>query len=191
MTREDLQQAILDWLQPASGLPREKIIFLDQRGDRPDKPYAAIKLISGPKVFGHDDQRAPDPGMTDDFLISGQRQYLCSVNVYSSLNPDDKYTGPGANQIMSDVRDSLEKITVYTALNNAGLGMTNRPAVQNLTQLLEDQWEERAQMDVEFCIASNIGDSPGTITKVKVSGTVSGQVGNTGIVTVGPEVDKP
>ena len=157
-------------------------MFKDQRGDRPDKPYGTIKILSGPKVLGHDEIRPPDEGMTDDFLIAGQRRFLVEFEIFSSL--DNLNAGPidpnqGAIQLMSNVRDAFERPTLYNLLNGQGISVNDKQDIQNLSEILEDVFEERAVLTVTLGYGSNVGDSPGIIEKVGVGGTVEDVDGTT------------
>lgn len=193
MTLSDVKLIVLKWFSQNSGMPLDHCIFADQRGDQPDTPYGTIKITSGPIVLGHDEERQPDTGDTSsDVLISGQRRVLISMNIFS--NNDQQRPGgpdvPGALQMMSNVRDSLELPTVYQALNDQGITMNDRGQVQNLSALLETTWQERSQLDVTFGYASNIGDTPGSIDQVTVGGIVQGSVDPSGIVAIDQTVIK-
>lgn len=194
MTQNELKLILLKWFSHAAGLKDGHALFADQRGDQPDTPYGTIKLISGPKVLGHDEERQPDVGDDDsDVLISGQRRVMCSLNIFTNLD-QEKPGGadqPGALQRMSNVRDSLELPSVYQGINAQGVTINERGEVQNLTALLEDTWQERAQLDCVFGYASNLGDQPGSIDQVEFGGgQISGTVDPLGIVAPTVQVNK-
>lgn len=191
MTRDSLQLIILNFFSANSGLPKDKVIFKDQRGDAPDTPYGTIKIVSGPKVLGTDEIRDASPDPDNEFYMSGQRRVLCSLNIYSSLDPQKGVDSPGALQMMSNFRDNIERMTVINGLNAQGVSINDRGEVQNLTALLEDVWQERSQLDVTFGYGSDVGDSPGVIEKVSIGGQVSGTVDPSGVTIAPFETDKP
>lgn len=196
-TLDDILLIILKWFKSAAALGEEQVIFADQRGDQPDTPYGTVKLLSGPKVLGHDEERQPDElDLDSDVLISGQRRILVSLNIYS--NKDSQKPGgtdkPGALERMRNVRDSLELPTVYTALNDQGISINDKGEIQNLSTLLETTFQERAQLDITFGFASNIGDQPGTIVEVVIGGDgslVTGTIDPAGIVPGAITIEKP
>lgn len=195
MTNDELKQIIYTWFVKASGLDPIAVIFANQRGDQPDPPYGTINILSGPKILGDDEERQPDVGDTSsDVNICGQRRMLFSLNIFSNLDPQRPggINKPGALQRMSDVLSSLELPSVFQSLNGQGVTINDRGEVQNLTALLETDWQERSQLDVTFGYASNIGDQPGSIDTVDFGGgLITGTIDPAGITTPNVEVTKP
>jgi hypothetical protein len=175
VTREDFSQAMLDLFADNCGLPRTSVVFKDQRGDRPDMPYATVKILSGPKVLGRDEHRPQDIGIPGDFNIAGLRQYLVEFEILTSgdnLNNPDYDQDMNAHQLLQNFRDSLETITVPELLNSRGVSIHVKNDIQNLTGLLDDTFQNRAILTITFGVASNIADSPSTIEHVGIGGTV-------------------
>lgn len=179
MTREDFQQIMLDLFATNCGLPRTSIIFKDQRGDRPEMPYATVKVLSGPKILGRDEVRDQDLGKSGDFNIAGIRQYLVEFEILTSgdnLNNPDIDMNMEANQLLQNFRDSLESITVPNWLFNQGVSIHVKNDIQNITGLMEDTFQNRANLTITFGVASNFADSPSTIEHVGIGGTVTTDV---------------
>ena len=69
--------------------------------------------------------------------------------------------------------NSLEKPTLIEDFNAAGIAFWEKTEVQNLTDILETRFEERAAFDFMIGFADNIEDDPGVIEKVDLTATVT------------------
>lgn len=131
-------------------------IWADQSEVRPPRPYASMKLIAGPVVIANDEVRQPSTGV---FAVAGLRQLTLSVNAF----------GEGAMEMMSRLQTALSKDSVADTLAAYDIAVTDVGAVQNLTTLLENRYETRAQMDIRFYVSENENDSVTFIDSVEVT----------------------
>lgn len=139
-----LALAIYNWFKDATGLT---VIWDDQSGIRPEKPYGTLRVISGPaKVAGHDEQRVRQSD--NKIEVSGIRVFTVSCNIY----------GANALSLMSQADAWLGHLVTLEAFRAAGLAVVRNERIQNLTRLMDTGFESRAQMDVVFSTASVLVD---------------------------------
>lgn len=147
-------------------------IFADQAAPRPKPPFLTVRLLSVVPV-GQDEIREIDPD-TNIATIGGQRRLAVSVNAY----------GSGATDYLAQALASLNKVTVQEYLRAAGLAVCRIGTSQNLTAMLETEYEERVQADVTFNLAENVEDDLGIIEKVEYEGDLT----NGSTIHVGPTI---
>lgn len=152
----DIQRAIYNWFTDTTNV---QAIWAEQEGPRPPRPYASLKLITGPvKTNGIDDMQYVSDGK---YSLKGDRRITCSINVF----------GTDAHDILALARDSLDDPSVVDSLFADGLSIWDEGDPQDLTAKLETHWETRAQMDTVFGLASELEIEPGIIETVELSGT--------------------
>lgn len=132
-----------------------------QNAPRPAVPYITGR-ISGITAIGHDYVS----GATADVVtITGNREPLLMLQAF----------GEGAEQMLSDLRASLEKPTVQTYLRSGGLAFVeDNGGVQNISALMDTQDEARASLDIRFRTHDQITDKPGQIENVFVNEEIFG-----------------
>lgn len=135
-------------------------IWADQSEVRPERPYASIRLTSGPIVVGSDEGREPVSGQ---FTVEGLRQLVMSVQAF----------GDSAIERMSKLQTALSKDSVVEELDASGIAVYDVGAVQNLTALLENRFETRAQMDLSMYVTDAEVDDTGYIEDVEVTNEVN------------------
>lgn len=122
------------------------LIWADQNQHRPMRPYVSMKLLLGPVAIGQDEERQDE----DDFvMISGFRELTLSVN-YFGENP---FRGLG--EVQTRLRFPSTRETLYAS----GLVFVSDSGLRDLSQLLETQTEQRAQMDLVFRYSENASDA--------------------------------
>ena len=160
-TRAAIESAALTWVAAATGAT---VIFTDQNKPRPATPYLAIK-VSGPIAVGHDETRGlTDPGAPAyaEQTYRGDREVSVSVQAF----------GAGAMDLARAAARAL--VTETTRVQLATAGLCHRgvvPTVNELTALLETDFEERAQFDATLAFAEDFADSVPLIETVEGQGT--------------------
>jgi hypothetical protein len=146
-------------------------IFEEQAQSRPSvRPYGTIRIMSSEQVGGDDYKNPVDS--QGNRILKGVRRGIISLNIY----------GPSAVEKMMIARDSMFKVSNIDKLwNTYGISTLSTGNLQNLTGLLETDFEERAQMDVNILFARNISDETGLIEHVEITGEAEGHI-------VGPEI---
>lgn len=152
-----IQNAIYNWFTSVTKVPA---IWAEQEGGKPERPYATLKLITGPvKINGRDDMVYVSEGK---FNLKGDRRITCSINVF----------GLNAHDILALARDSLDDPRVVDSLFAKGLSIWDEGDPTDITLKLETHWETRAQMDTVFGLASEYEVDIGIIEHVEIEGTV-------------------
>lgn len=161
-TRANIEDAVYTWVQVSTG---QTVIFAEQGPPRPDTPYLTIK-VNGPVSVGFDEGRgladptgAPDPAVQ---TYRGEREVSVSVQAF----------GAGALDYARAAARALSTETTRSQLAAASLfhrGIV--PAVNELTELLETEFEERAQFDATLGFAEEYTDDVYLIEDVEGQGT--------------------
>ena len=105
-------------------------------------------------------------------LITGNREFTLEVFCY----------GPGAMTRAESLRDSLSQTTVLDGLREAGISIFGEETIQNLTDLHESRYEERALLDLHCRVAVDITDNVGVIEEVKAVATYADAGGTPRVV---------
>ncbi len=154
-----------------------EVIFSDQNAPRPNYPYAVVRFDSIVQI-GCDEIRAIDPE-TNIANIGGQRRGTVSVS----------YFGPSPMQEIMKAYNSLEKETVEDLFFANRVAILQKNSVQNLTEMLETNFEEHTFFDFYIGFAENIEDYLGIIQDVELTGKYNDTP--IGQVIVGPKVIGP
>lgn len=167
----EIQDNIWTWAE-ANTPPDCPVIWDKPNVPRPCEPYVTLNLIIPSLKTGHDSWRYLSG---DDYCIGGQRTLTLSVIAYG---PDIKDQVPqgilSAQQIIMDLRDSLENPLVLLELRRNGLAVHNEPVVNDISALLETGFQDRANMDIVLGFAHNQTVPVGIIEKVEGEGTIEG-----------------
>lgn len=154
----EIEDAIYEWLNEVLEMP---VIWDKQNAPRPDPPYAFLDIITGPNPIATQDEMFSHEDGT--FEITGLREFTLSINVIAK----------NAFHKMQQVQISLNRPKFLEQLQLAGLAMINYSSVNDLSELLETDYEVRAQMDVRFYMVSTFSDREiNTIEKVEIKSEV-------------------
>ena len=154
------QQAIISWLVDHAGIA--SVIFGNQVGDRPAKPYATILVISDGNKTGFDDvvKEYDEPSEQVQTTHLGPRTMTLQLMVYSE--PAADIATREANHYLNFALACLESGEVRDLFRNAGIAVLNHTAPQKLDQQLGERWERRSQTDLTFSYTSKIFDDGGS-----------------------------
>ena len=126
-----------------------EIIWANQNSPRPSDNYITLLIGSFIRI-GQDEIGEPDDTETPGAIggatiIKGNREFTLSVQAF----------GSGALQELINIQSKLEMPTIRTefAAGN-GIAIIRADAVNDLTGLMEADYEERANLDVKCRIAS-------------------------------------
>jgi len=160
-TMAQIKLGFKKWLNEETGIP---FIFEEQATPRPSvRPYGTIRIMDQSQVGG-DDSRSGVSALGIQ-TSKGVREGVISLNIY----------GDDALEKMSIARDSMFKETTHDKLYvTYGVSVTSSENIQNLTGLLETDFEERAQMDVNILYARESTDDVGLIEHVAIEGEANG-----------------
>lgn len=131
----------------------------DQKLSIPEEGiYGTIKLISGPIMSGHDSFKVED----EKEVVEGHRMFTLSVNLYRQ----------GSLQLATDLQSLIQtsvfryKVKYAAKDKDVDMAVIDALSVQNLTNLVQSDYEERAQLDVRLRAVSKIAQDIGIIERV-------------------------
>jgi hypothetical protein len=174
-TRASLEDAIVAWVDAA--LPGGRVALGWQKAPRHlPTPYVTVR-IAGITPIGQDD-RLPVDLETGEQDIYGDRLVTVSCQAF----------GAGALDRIRALSNSIWRETIAAGLLAAGLCPQMPGPINDLTQLLETEPEERAHVDINFGVKDLYSDQVGVIEHVEGDGTVvedgqqdSGTYGDSGM----------
>lgn len=148
-----------------SQLVKVPLMFADQKVSIPESGvYGTLKIISGPTKNGKDSQKYS----TDMITVEGNRELTLSVNFYRK----------GALELC-DILQSFSQSEIFRTrlfLNAKAKDMSvsifDVAPVQNLTALIQSDYEERGQVDIFFRVISKIDFKFSTIDSANISSTI-------------------
>lgn len=132
-------------------------------GERPPKPYVTLKIISGPRKLGLDDELRQEG---DKFYLVGQRAYTLSIKSFGT----DFIDG------LEDLSTCLDDPDYWEALKEeADIAVTDRGDVSDISAKLETGFEKRATLDIIFNSSNNKITNIGPIESVEVTGSLKNE----------------
>ena len=167
LDRNAIGQALRQWLMATTGLADNKVVFDYQPGPQPEWPYVTINPTLATAGQGLYDEQQHDSGT----LTHVERRMLTvSVNVYGAQGQ--------ALAIAEAAQDGLELLSVTAILGAAGLSMSDKGQLKNLSALEETQFVERFEFDAQFsAVAATMTEAVGEIASIGISGQLSLPVG--------------
>lgn len=166
-----IKLAMKKWLNQELGFTW---VFEEQAQPKtPARPYGTIRYNDSGRI-GFDDYKGA-VNAAGIITIKGIRSGIVSLNIY----------GTDALEKMELTRDSMFKEGTHSLLwDTYGISLMSVDNIQNLTGLLETDFEERAQMDVMINYAREITDNVGLIEHVNIDGEADGHI-------INQEIDLP
>lgn len=162
------------WESITTALVEIEFRFEDQSAERPaatGNPYGTLKIISGPtQVNDFDEERFANDG-AGGLLVEtvGQRELMLSVNTYRA----------GAGTLMSKLQKLFNsrkfREGLYLLMRSKyekELVVVEALSSQDLTSLVQSDYEERFQMDVRLRTISSMIEDVDPIDEVTVDGAV-------------------
>lgn len=155
--------ALRQWVADRTGLVT---IWANPNSPRPARPYCTVQVINVARL-GNAHRTGPDAtGMS---TVTADREATVSVQVFADASNNDPRA---ALDIASDLRDSLDLVTVRQPLADAGWAVRGFELLTDAPQLRETQWEPRAMFDVRFGTSQQMLDDLGLIESIEVTGRV-------------------
>ena len=161
------RESIFDWASSESGL---RTIWERPNEARPRLPYVSLNILTGPVVQGGQ-QETRFSVADDEFSVNALITFTISVRAYGDRVDDDPL------QVLTNLQLSLGKNEVLESFREDVIAIWDEGDVENIPELLETGFEERANMDVLFAASHSVLTDPGQIEKVALSGEVEGSVG--------------
>lgn len=146
-----------------SGTPA---IYLYPNSPRPTVDYVSLYIATITQI-GWDWTQDPldDTGIT---TMVGDREFTLQVQAY----------GGDPMTVLQNLRTSLQKQTVLDSLRVNGIVFVNWFPINDVTELVDTRYEQRASMDVLFRIADISTDNLGVIDTVVLEEVFKNQNGD-------------
>jgi len=132
------------------------VIWWQPNAPRPNVPYVTLFLQSVTAV--NQDWSAPNADVNGVIAMKGDRNFTLQVQAYGS----DPLT------LLENIRTSLQKQTVLDNLRIDGIAFYQSLTINDITDLVDSQFERRAQLDILFGIGQIYTDNPGYFDEMEV-----------------------
>lgn len=180
ITFETARELARKWFADAAEL---EVVLADQADPKRAKPYGTLRVISGPIGLGRD-QTNPSIDDPTKFVVSGQRRMLVALTVYGpNIQAEQDQGIQSAQGLCQKAMDAISDPSIYQSLFESGLSIHDKTAVQNISQLLDVDFEDRATFNVTFGYVFEKVTDPGIVEEVVVTGDVVSDSGVHHVVT--------
>jgi len=145
-----MKNALLNWLRVNSGVDMGTAIFLNQKADRPPKPYATIQVIADNIKTGDDDvrQEFDDQVPMLKYRTVGLREMTVQVQIYSE--PSESVSDIEAADRLNYALMSLDHPSIVQEFNDANMSILGHTPLIRLDEQLGERWERRAASDLRI-----------------------------------------
>lgn len=131
--------------------PEATVIWENQAEARPPKPYCSLLFITGAIRLGHDNEFVD----ADKVKVKGERELILSVN----------YFGTNAMSELSAVQTAFGFPSAREMLLKDNIVFVEETGMRDLSSLMENRFESRAQMDVRFRLTEEAIDLDSTVVE--------------------------
>jgi hypothetical protein len=145
MSWTTIKDGIYDWLKTI--LASETVVWEKQNVGQPPKPYVVLGV--------------------DSFLQIGE-DYVSRAHIFGNRDFTLKiqYFGSGAIDRLEAIRIATQNPLSLETLRAAGFIFVDSEAIMELTELDQNNYEERAAMDLHLRAASDLSISVGSVTAI-------------------------
>jgi hypothetical protein len=168
------ENALRAWVLSASGLPEERVIWMDEAGVRPQSTYIAMRIDAVTRVgldwLIYDDAPVPAPG---EELRSRARGHRTALLHFQCFAPEG--SGGLATRVLTDVVAAIP-LHVY-ALDEGGVGVGDASPVQYVEGPRGSILEPRAFTEVTLHLASELEARETYIERVNITVTPENPAG--------------
>lgn len=156
---ETVKTDLYDWA--VANIPISvPVIFYYPNAPRPDIPYVSLFLLNFLQI-GDDWHSSPDNIGSSNVI--GDREMTLTVNCYGG----DPFT------VLENLRSSLQNQSVLDTLRDNGIVFVQQLPINDISSLLDTEFESRAAMDILFRIAQDNESDDGLIETVELTETFS------------------
>jgi hypothetical protein len=142
------------------GFANDHVIWDQQNGARPTVPFASMRIDNDTTQAGLDEVRPPrdatSPAPGADIVVETVKhtEFTCTVQVFGVAATGS--SSPRA--LLIGLRNSLSLDSEIETLDAANLAVIEQGTVQNLTALLENDFEPRAVLAIRLRTADGAED---------------------------------
>lgn len=168
------ENALIAWVQRTSGFPPNRVIWDQQNGPRPARPFATLRrdggttagLVDEQAVIYNGDDAPPGEEITLD--TKAHAEFTLTVTFFTA----ETVGNSSAVRVANRVRNSLSTERTLNYFDAAQLALIDRAPVLNLTDLLDTEIEGQAAFDVRLRIADGTEELTTYVETASMSGTV-------------------
>lgn len=157
---EIVKQTLRTWVvsQVPATMP---VIFYQPNAPRPvvagvNVPYVTLYISTTNQL--NEDWTNTQTNNLGIVQMKGDRQFILQVQAYGG----DPLT------LLENLRTSLQKDSVLSALAVGGLAYYTSLGINDITELVDSQFERRAQIDFSFALGQVYTDNPGYFDHLQV-----------------------
>lgn len=161
----EIENAFRDWVKENTGMA---VIFDNQNGPRPERPYICIGDVTGWRKVQMTDSFEAVAG--DVFRVRGRRTKVFQVDCYGEV---DGQLNP--QHVLEALRDTIDDPMVVEKQFRQGYAIQDQGDPRDLTEVRDTKFEPRAM--IEFTVAAEFSRDtrPGSIEKVDIEGHLGSQ----------------
>lgn len=157
-----IQDTIQSFVKTMTGFAGNKVIWAFPNIKRPTPPYISLNIVVGPRKDG--DSEIRHTGTRDEFRKSFRKLITLSVNVFAN---------DGWLSTIADIVNGTELESGRAILRQGGIAVHTTSDPLDLTELLNDQFEGRGQVDIFMTYNQDVTENIGQIESVKFKGSVN------------------
>lgn len=151
-----IEDALYTW---AFGVTAVQTIFAHPNAPRPTGQYILINILESTKIGWEEKTEVLLIDDSIDIDYSNVENLFVSINVYRG----------DALQLSTKLKDSLARVTVRDQLFASGLGFNRVGSVNEIPEVIDKKWEERAQFDCFFFTRSLDEENIETIKQIELT----------------------
>lgn len=152
---------LFNWVEAATGLDNNKIVFAYPNGPEPTGPHFVINPARNITRIGQDEEQ---PATGEDL---GKIEVISRRYVYASFHCHAN----NAMELMSAVQDACFRPSIYTTFQAQNISIQVED-IKDLSAIKSARFEGRAQMDVRIACGSSFVDDMGWFDTVTLTLTV-------------------
>lgn len=153
-----IEKTIIDWANDVFGFD---VIWADQAGPRPAKPYATLHWFGDRDIgMGH----LLHTGLATDILEQVQQLRRLTIQIEVYAGPANETATPEALELLEGALLTLQGERVARQFREAGIAFSDHETILRMDEQEGDRWERRAISDVHFFhFLTNDNESVGRI----------------------------
>lgn len=168
MTQEQ-KKVLHDIIAEILGLPKNRVIYAYQNAPQITDTFAVMRFYAYREEVPAEIIPTGEPGI--EKLIAHNNLTL-EIQIFTKIGTD-----LDACVMLNNLLNCLDKHTVMSQLNNAGIVIVQHEAVQDISELVDKTvFQTRANVDIIIRFTPTYLDDVGYIANVKVSGNTGNEL---------------
>jgi len=160
MDKKVLSNYFKEWVRTVTGLDNNHVINLNTTAPRPQGQYVAINILNIRKIGESESKYTAIPNNLVDVNHSSIFELMLSIDIYR---------GETFN-ILSRLSNSTDEVWITEFFSSKSIGIINQSASRDLSQAINNSWEERLQCDFFFYVTDSNTETVETIEHISGNG---------------------